>query len=170
MATANIFSVNMGAIAIPTTSLSQWHAKAQGIKHKQIERGKHLEARYTIGDPIYALNPNSAKLKPNHMRPFNIATVYDSHTYQLEDAQGNTKKLHHDCVYLFCAIPTQMLFVRTFPDLLQTLILVSDNKQVARGCCNQVSDLPANLSYNTQWALNGLPLDVSNDMDQSDVN
>ncbi|KAJ9062983.1 hypothetical protein DSO57_1004926 [Entomophthora muscae] len=32
------------------------------------------------------------------------------------------------------------------------------------------SDLPANLSYNTQGALNEPPLNVSNDMDQSDDN
>ncbi|KAJ9064201.1 hypothetical protein DSO57_1032956 [Entomophthora muscae] len=125
-----------------TPSLDQWRAKAWEIKHKQIEGGtKHLEARYAIGDPVYTLNPNSAKLEPNHLGPFKIAAVYDNHTYQLEDAQGNTKKLHHDCLRPCHAIPTQKLFVRTFPDLPQTPVLVSDNKQGARGCCNRVSRL-----------------------------
>ncbi|KAJ9082115.1 hypothetical protein DSO57_1007447 [Entomophthora muscae] len=99
---------------------------------------KYLKARYAVGDPVYTLNPNSAKLEPNHLGPFKIAEVYENHTYQLEDAQGNTKKLHHDCLRPCCAIPTQKLFVRTFPDLLQTPVLVSDNKQGTRGCCNQV--------------------------------
>ncbi|KAJ9079770.1 hypothetical protein DSO57_1032061 [Entomophthora muscae] len=31
-------------------------------------------------------------------------------------------------------------------------------------------DLPANISYDTQGALNEAPLDVSNDMNQSDGN
>ncbi|KAJ9071518.1 hypothetical protein DSO57_1036114 [Entomophthora muscae] len=92
-----------------------------------------LELTVNIGDPVYTLNPNSAKLEPNHLGPFKVAAVYDNHTYQLEDAQGNTKKLDHNCLRPCCAIPTQKLFVRTFPDLLQTPVLVSDNKQGSRG-------------------------------------
>ncbi|KAJ9069263.1 hypothetical protein DSO57_1020211 [Entomophthora muscae] len=92
---------------VTTPSLDQWCAKAQEIKHKQIEGGtKHLKARYTVGDPVYTLNPNSAKLDPNHLGPFKIAAVCNNHTYQLKDAQGNTKKLHHNCLRPCCAIPT----------------------------------------------------------------
>ncbi|KAJ9060174.1 hypothetical protein DSO57_1033715 [Entomophthora muscae] len=118
-------------------SLSQRCAKARDIEHKRIEGGiKHLEARYAVGDPIYALNPNLAKLEPNYLGPFKMAAVYDNHTYQFEDAQGNTKRLHHNCLHPCLATPTQKLFVQTFPDLLKTLILVSYDKQGARGCCN----------------------------------
>ncbi|KAJ9048201.1 hypothetical protein DSO57_1037395 [Entomophthora muscae] len=131
-----------------TPSLDQWRAKAQEIKHKQIAgRTKHLKARYAIGDPVYTLNPNSAKLEPNHLGPFKVAAVYDNHTYQLEDAQGNTKKLHHNCLHPCRAIPTQMLFMRTFPDLPHTPVLVSDDKQGAReGVATKFPHLPANVS------------------------
>ncbi|KAJ9070847.1 hypothetical protein DSO57_1003310 [Entomophthora muscae] len=119
---------------VTTPSLDQWRAKAWEIKHKRIAGGtKHLKARYAVDDPVYTLNPNSAKLEPNHLGPFKIAAVYDNHTYQLKNAQGNTKKLHHNCLHPCCAIPTQRLLVRTFPDLLQTPVLVSDNKQGSRG-------------------------------------
>ncbi|KAJ9048719.1 hypothetical protein DSO57_1032036 [Entomophthora muscae] len=148
-------------------SLDQWRAKAQEIEHKWIAGGiKHLSARYATGDPVYTLNPNPAKLEPNHLGPFKVAAVYDNHTYQLEDAQGNTKKLHHDRLRPCCAIPTQRLFVQTFPDLPQTPILVSDDKQGARGgVATKFLGLPAKISYNTQGALGELPLDVSNVMD-----
>ncbi|KAJ9054610.1 hypothetical protein DSO57_1012461 [Entomophthora muscae] len=53
--------------------------------------------------------------------------------HDIEDAQGNTKKLHHNFLRPCRAIPTQRLFVQTFPDLPQTPVLMSDNKQGARG-------------------------------------
>ncbi|KAJ9050067.1 hypothetical protein DSO57_1017904 [Entomophthora muscae] len=119
---------------VTTPSLDQWCAKAWEIKHKQIAGGtKHLEARYAVGDPIYTLNPNSTKLEPNHLGLFKVVAVYNNQIYQLEDAQGNTKKLYHNCLRPCCAIPTQRLFVRTFLHILQTPVLVSDNKQGARG-------------------------------------
>ncbi|KAJ9089680.1 hypothetical protein DSO57_1010383 [Entomophthora muscae] len=105
-------------------------------------------------------------LEPNHLGLFKIAAVYDNHTHQLEDVQENTKKLHYDCLRPCCAIPTQKLFVWTFPDLPQTLVLVSDNKQGAReGVATKFPDSPANISYDTQGVLNEPPLDVSNVMD-----
>ncbi|KAJ9064905.1 hypothetical protein DSO57_1025432 [Entomophthora muscae] len=131
---------------VPTPSLDQWRTKARKIKHKRIAGGtKHLEARYAVGDPVYTLNPNSAKLEPNHLGPFKVAAIYDSHTYQLEDAQGNTKKLHHNCLRPCRAIPTQRLFVWTF---LQTPVLVSDDEQGARGVL-QLRFKPHLLTYLT---------------------
>ncbi|KAJ9058023.1 hypothetical protein DSO57_1016705 [Entomophthora muscae] len=144
---------------MPTSSLDQCRAKARDVKHKRIAGGtKHLKARYAVGDPIYTLNPNSAKLEPNHLGPFKVAAIYDNHTYQLEDAQGNTKKLHYNCLRPCRAIPTQRLSVQTFPDLPQTPVLVSDNKQGARG------------GVATEGALDELPLDISNVMNGSDGN
>ncbi|KAJ9085503.1 hypothetical protein DSO57_1013158 [Entomophthora muscae] len=143
----------------PTPPLSQWCEKAWDIEHKQIDGGtRHLEARYAVGDSVYALNPNSAKLEPNHLGPFKIAAVYDNHTYQLEDAQENTKKLHHNCLHPFRAIPTQKLFVQTFPDLSQTPILVSDDKQGEGGLATKFPDLPANASSDTQGRSMSHPL------------
>ncbi|KAJ9073837.1 hypothetical protein DSO57_1012374 [Entomophthora muscae] len=141
---------------VTTPFLSQWCAKSQDIEHKQIEGDKkHLEVRYTVGDPIYALNPNLTKLEPNYLGPFKIATVYDNHTYKLEDSQENTKTLHHNRLHPCCAIPTQRLFMWAFPDLPQVLILVHDNKQGARGGVEtKILLLPANVLHNTQGALN----------------
>ncbi|KAJ9088682.1 hypothetical protein DSO57_1020735 [Entomophthora muscae] len=110
-----------------------------------------------LGFPVVCLC-RASEHDTNHLGTFKIAVVYDNHTYQLKDVQGNTKKFCHDCLRPCCAILTQRLFVWAFPDLLQTLILVSDNKQGARGgCCNQE-------------ALNESPLDVSNNMNQPDGN
>ncbi|KAJ9068725.1 hypothetical protein DSO57_1025789 [Entomophthora muscae] len=67
---------------VPTPSLDQWRAKAREIKHKRIAGGtKHLKARYAVGGPVHTLNPNSAKLEPNHLGPFRVAAVYNNHTY-----------------------------------------------------------------------------------------
>ncbi|KAJ9085010.1 hypothetical protein DSO57_1018294 [Entomophthora muscae] len=131
---------------------------------------KHLKARYSLGNPVFALNPNSTKLEPNHTGPFKIASVYNNHSYQLEDAQLNPKTLHHDCLHPCCAIPTQSLFVCTFSNLPQFPILVPDNKQGAREVLQPRFSLPANVSYNTQGALEELLHDMSKSMDQSDNN
>ncbi|KAJ9061373.1 hypothetical protein DSO57_1021418 [Entomophthora muscae] len=40
----------------------------------------------------------------------------------------------------------------------------------SHGVITKFPELPANVSYNTQGALNELPLDVSNNMNQSDGN
>ncbi|KAJ9063948.1 hypothetical protein DSO57_1035550 [Entomophthora muscae] len=140
-------------IPLPLPRLSLYH-------------NRYTPKLHILQHPVYTLNPNSAKLEPNHLGPFKIAAVYDNHTYQLKDAQGNTKKLHHDCLRPCRAIPILRLFVRIFPDFPQTPILVSDNKQGARVCvATKLPDFPANISYNTQGALDESPLDVSNDMD-----
>ncbi|KAJ9067183.1 hypothetical protein DSO57_1002246 [Entomophthora muscae] len=125
---------------VTTPSLDQWRAKAQEIKHKQISGGaKHLKARYAVGDPIYTLNPNSAKLEPNHLGPFKIAAVYDNHTYQLKDAQGNTKKLHHDCLRPCRPSPHKGCLCRpsqTFCRLWSWCLTTSRGQG---GCCNRAS-------------------------------
>ncbi|KAJ9078184.1 hypothetical protein DSO57_1009358 [Entomophthora muscae] len=156
---------------LTTPSLNQWRAKAQEIEHKQIEGGtKHLESRYAVGDPVYTLNPNSAKLDPNHLGPFKVAVVYDNHTYQLKDAQGNTKKLH--IIACAPAMPSphkgrlcgpSQIFHR-----LQSWCLTQARGK--GGVATEVQTLPANISYNTQGALDESPLDVSNNMNQSDGN
>ncbi|KAJ9056810.1 hypothetical protein DSO57_1029168 [Entomophthora muscae] len=47
----------------------------------------------------------------------------------------------------------------------------NDIVQVYQGIvATEFPDLPANISYNTQGTLNELPLDVSNNMNQSDGN
>ncbi|KAJ9050804.1 hypothetical protein DSO57_1010804 [Entomophthora muscae] len=43
-------------------------------------------------------------------------------------------------------------------------------KDASTTVATKFPDLPANISYNTQGALGELPLDVSNNMDQSDCN
>ncbi|KAJ9074629.1 hypothetical protein DSO57_1004431 [Entomophthora muscae] len=57
----------------------------------------------------------------------------------------------------------------TFDQVQETaLALVQDG--CAASVTTEFPDLPANVSYNTQGTLNKLPLDVSNNMDQSDGN
>ncbi|KAJ9089850.1 hypothetical protein DSO57_1008809 [Entomophthora muscae] len=140
---------------VAISSLSQRHIKDCNIEQEQIKGAtKNLEARYAMSDPVYALNPNSANLKINYTEPLKIGAVYNYYTYQLKEAQGNTKTLHHDCLCSCCTIPTQNLFECTFPDLPHIPILVHVNKQGAGGgAVINITSLSANLSQNTQRAL-----------------
>ncbi|KAJ9053012.1 hypothetical protein DSO57_1028427 [Entomophthora muscae] len=103
---------HMGMISVPIGTLVTSLNHSVVIHILDGSRGtKHLKARYAMSDPVYALNPKLAKLESNHLGPFKVAGVYYSHTYQLEDAQVNTKTLHHGCLHPCFAIITQRLFV-----------------------------------------------------------
>ncbi|KAJ9066657.1 hypothetical protein DSO57_1007462 [Entomophthora muscae] len=87
----------------------------------------------------WALPSGPAAVCPQVLRnPPQVGFLTNNHTYQLKDAQGNTKKLHHDCLCPCRAILHKSCLCRPSQTFcrLRSWCLTTSREQ--GGCCNQV--------------------------------
>ena len=77
--------------------MAAWRERAKANEQRQSSgQAIRLEARFEVGNPVYAVDPQKGKLDPQLLGSFQVTKVHKNNTYTIKDVLSNAKKLHHD--------------------------------------------------------------------------